>query len=815
MDAASEWACIASDSDGLSVSEGELDEGLAGLARGEMDDAALVSELNCLAVADMSTVAEDSDDDSSSTSSRGSAASASNEAAAARRATRRRERRTNRAARRAPPARAAPAAAAAPRAAVPAPRTHGGRRYRAKASTNILAVQLGKLAEDATLATGEATFCKGCNAALSRVSHLVDKDGKVVQQGGLEIPAAAAGGDESKTESKTEATRSAATPAAAGAAESDRLAAAETPEMEAGEEEPEMDEGDLLWKCEFCNTRNIVSLDEEELPTTGTLDYVLEAAPASAAVEASADDSIVVFAIDVSGSMCVSTPVAGRMQLVGDKTESLMSLRAAGDNSNQYLPGQNRNVTYVSRIQSVTAAVAHQIKQLKEAHPKRKVALITFGADVTIFGDCTGAPRILAGTRLEDFDQLSEAGTSFPLTKAVGETAEALISKVQGLEEGGATALGPALLVAMHLAGNKRGSKVVLLTDGLANVGLGSLEDASNDAREASDTFYRRVGAIAATKGVVVDVVGIEGEGCDVETLSLAVEPSGGEITKVSAQDVTKNFSSILANPVVASDVAATLVLHKGLAFRNVEENDVPLADNKLLRNVGNVTADSDITFEYGVKSRAERAAAGLTSDLPYLPFQVQIRYTKLNGMKCIRLISQAKPMTRDRATANAHIKASVMASHATQQCAVMARRGSYSGARLNAMAYGKMLQRYSNDTEVAQNYMDQMMDLDDALGSELRQEQADGLTMRENIGGGGKFDEEEATSSATRSKARKARRWGNDKLSKAIHKAKKATTSSMSSAPRRSAAAAPAAAAAEAPAPATSLRARFTGLFK
>ena len=48
------------------------------------------------------------------------------------------------------------------------------------------------------------------------------------------------------------------------------------------------------------------------------------------------------------------------------------------------------------------------------------------------------------------------------------------------LEENGPTALGPALLTSLVLASQKPGSQVIVCTDGLANVGLGSFEDAKS-----------------------------------------------------------------------------------------------------------------------------------------------------------------------------------------------------------------------------------------------------------------------------------------------------------------------------------------------
>lgn len=56
-------------------------------------------------------------------------------------------------------------------------------------------------------------------------------------------------------------------------------------------------------------------------------------------------------------------------------------------------------------------------------------------------------------------------------------------------KSGGATALGPALLCSIALAsqGNP-GSKVIICTDGLANIGLGNLEDPTS-LKEA-EGFY-------------------------------------------------------------------------------------------------------------------------------------------------------------------------------------------------------------------------------------------------------------------------------------------------------------------------------------
>ena len=75
---------------------------------------------------------------------------------------------------------------------------------------------------------------------------------------------------------------------------------------------------------------------------------------------------------------------------------------------------------------------------------------------------------------------------------------------VCSLEEGGQTALGPALLLSVAMAAQCPGSRVVICTDGLANVGLGNLDDIqSDDVYAESFAFYNTVTEMATQGGYV------------------------------------------------------------------------------------------------------------------------------------------------------------------------------------------------------------------------------------------------------------------------------------------------------------------------
>ena len=70
------------------------------------------------------------------------------------------------------------------------------------------------------------------------------------------------------------------------------------------------------------------------------------------------------------------------------------------------------------------------------------------------------------------------------------------------LEEGGQTALGPSLLLAVSMACQVPGSKVILCTDGLAYVGLGNMDSkAGGEAYEEAAIFYDEISSMASEKG--------------------------------------------------------------------------------------------------------------------------------------------------------------------------------------------------------------------------------------------------------------------------------------------------------------------------
>ncbi|XP_046374284.1 circularly permutated Ras protein 1-like isoform X1 [Haliotis rufescens] len=515
---------------------------------------------------------------------------------------------------------------------------------------------------------------------------------------------------------------------------------------------------DKVWQCNFCGERNLVDVEEEEIPQMDDVTFLIEPAPATQATGVSGrEESLVIFCVDVSGSMCVTTEVPGKLRLRG--SGGLKRMQSLNDShEDQFLPRQKRDVTYVSRLQSVQAAVDHQLEEMQKDHPNRRVGLITFDNEVTVIGDGTEEETSVAGDKLTNREALVKLGKDLNTPKSIKETRKCLGDKLFSLEEGGATALGPTLVVAVAMASRHPGSKVILCTDGMANVGMGKLDDSMPD----SDTggFYENISAQAMDQGVSISVVTIKGTDCKLVELGKLADKTGGQVNIVDPLKLTQEFSTILADRTIATNVVATFNLHKQLYIHH-ENNDKK--ESRSVREVGNVTCDTEITFEYGVRpenvesktakeDKSEmmlskvmeevKTEAGAVPDAnavseggaepdavptadtvadvevtatsstsagggpepksvpAELPFQLQIRYTDTEGMKALRVLTQTKPVTHDRDLAEKNIDLNVLGTHAAQKTANLALEGEYTMSRGAALMNQRLAWRSAQRAE-------------------------------------------------------------------------------------------------------------------
>ncbi|XP_018428620.1 PREDICTED: circularly permutated Ras protein 1-like [Nanorana parkeri] len=369
------------------------------------------------------------------------------------------------------------------------------------------------------------------------------------------------------------------------------------------------------WTCDFCSTENSVT-EHTELRCTGDDQLYLQAM--SGNVYTADDDTMLIFCIDISGSMSVT------IEVPQDQTNNC----------------SDHNM-YQSRMEAVKSGLTETLHLLHKQNPRQRVALVAFSDQVKIYGDGTIQPQVLEDCELLDTDYLKSQGENQPVPQILEETLHLLEAKIECLKENGATALGPAALMSIAMASKRPGSKVIICTDGRANTDLGNLENITEEyVYQSSKLYYSNLGDLALQHSVVVSVVTIEGTDCRLPELGQLADKTGGKVNIVHPSNLAKEFQSILDEQINATDVEVKVYLPHSMHFF-YEAHTEPILQRKL----GSTNADTVLSTEFTIHSSKTKEVLRHSQ----LPVQVQLTYTLADGRSIHRIISQKRPVTNDR----------------------------------------------------------------------------------------------------------------------------------------------------------------------
>jgi hypothetical protein len=202
--------------------------------------------------------------------------------------------------------------------------------------------------------------------------------------------------------------------------------------------------------------------------------------------------------------------------------------------------------------------------------------------------------------------------------------------------------------------------------------------------------------------------------------------------------------SMIVDNPIIASDVRLIGLLGHGATFRKSNPSETKGEGNTLVREIGNITAEADMTLEYGIRDQKMAEEVVSSTKLFFLfvahsslqltlfsslfsvqlkkekmPLQLHIFYTKKDKSKYLRVVSAMLTVTKDRALAEKDCNVSIIALNAVQQSAKIAQKGDYALARHDLLAVQRLLQRCAEtivQKEEYGNFVTWSEDLDTAL---------------------------------------------------------------------------------------------------
>ncbi|TWW63581.1 Circularly permutated [Takifugu flavidus] len=437
-----------------------------------------------------------------------------------------------------------------------------------------------------------------------------------------------------------------------------------------------------VWTCEFCGCEQSVSSGDRRARAgqrAGTRSDDLYLLTENDDDYQNVEDAMVVFCVDISGSMSVTTEV------------TLSSTSKA----------------YISRLESIQDAIQKVLSSLLEQSPRRRVALVTFNNEVEIYGNGIRAPLVLRDWALIDYEHIWQQGVSYGASHCIAETCDQLKQAVNDLREQGATSLGPAVLASVAVASRYPGSKVILCTDGRANIGLGKMEDTPSVSSSIDPYFYKRVAQQAVDSGVIISVMTFEGTDCCLADIGRLADSTGGRVNIVSVNTVATEIQLASMDNVLATNVTATLLAAKGVYFPYERERN-----HKLVREIGNVTSGLEITFQFAVKSKY----MDVFLRRKVLPFQLQLTFKTREQQKCIRILTEQRPVTSGRWLSTTSLNMVVLGVHCAQLCASLTMEGRVEEAQRHLNAQQDLHDQIrkqrpiQKDEIIYSNWMDSMV---------------------------------------------------------------------------------------------------------
>ncbi|XP_056156246.1 circularly permutated Ras protein 1 [Lampris incognitus] len=404
------------------------------------------------------------------------------------------------------------------------------------------------------------------------------------------------------------------------------------------------------WVCEFCGCLNSLGDPEEALGPDSVyanasgggyrVPMALDILHLPSKTEddyQNLENTLVVFCVDVSGSMSITAEVP---------------------------PSNSRKAPkYVSRLEGIQDALQRALSSLLQSSPHRRVALVTFNDEVVVYGDGTGTPLPLRDWALVDYEYVWQQGVTYSNPHCIAESFHQLSQRVRELAEQGATALGPAVLVSVAMASRYPGSKVILCTDGRANIGLGELEQSLQSPSSSFTTpyFYRQLAGQAAQNEVIISVMSFEGTDCQLAQVGRLADETGGRVNIINIGTVATEIQSALLDNVLATGVTLTLLAPDGVYFPYEEDSN-----HVLIREIGNVTEGMEVTFQFAV--RPERMEGFLQREK--IPFQLQLSFKTRDLQRVTRIITKQRRVTTTNRVKPGSLNMSVLAVHCAQLCA-------------------------------------------------------------------------------------------------------------------------------------------------
>ena len=365
-----------------------------------------------------------------------------------------------------------------------------------------------------------------------------------------------------------------------------------------------------------------------------------------------------------------------------------------------------------ANLAAVKRSLSTSIDSLAANSPDTLFGLIEFESSVLLRNLENGQPVELPRDSYASFDSIVEA-TKRLLDKVkfvpVGKNSDSIKKHVQALRDQGGTALGPAIAMAYVIAKHRNIDRVVLLTDGLANEGIGALE--GYQVTPATD-YYENLGKSYRELGTSVDVVGIASGGAmELKTLGLLPEGTGGQMYYVTPNELDQSMSELAGASLLGRDVEVRLVTPQGVIVKDasgVSRSVIDELTKKKKSKIGVVGENHELYFEVEPESEIKEDE---------LPIQVQVTYTDEGGTRRVRAVTTKLKVTKKEEEVMETLDPTVGAVFVTQKAGEAAFRGEREQGRDRITSFRAALK--SKASSVSGGAKKRFEKADDALETE------------------------------------------------------------------------------------------------
>jgi hypothetical protein len=252
----------------------------------------------------------------------------------------------------------------------------------------------------------------------------------------------------------------------------------------------------------------------------------------------------------------------------------------------------------------------------------------------------------------------------------------------------------------------------------MANVGIGNSELSPAEVAQ----FYDRLSKTAKKQGTSINVIGIEGENCDLANLGRCANETSGTVSIKKPLELRRMMRQIIDSSVITTNTFVKINTSKALSITRGQDfllsSDVKHDHLANEFEIGNVTSDSDLTFRLTVDPTFVKCNG--KEKYVSFPLQVQISYKHVDGTVGIRTITTVTPpLSTNREETEKNVDISIVALETVHESAHFAEKDQYLEARLKLFSVQKLFERCAIEDVQKEEYstfISETNDLDQEL---------------------------------------------------------------------------------------------------